>query len=252
MNTTKYLRKIITALTIVAITISVNSCSDDMDLSSVLRSNSSMTPPSASGEWKDSRDGNVYGWVRYGDTEWMTENFKYDTKVYADCNDYIDEDDWKLWATQSFNDKNRAKFGMYYSQAGAKAACPNGWRIPTDEDWQKLEQIMGMSAGDTQKRGWRGAAAGNFINLNNNPTYLKMQLGGYVTFHKYSTMESGSYQKGVYAYYWTSTPDTTKTGDCCFYRKFLYNQQGIYRESIETSNQLLNVRYVRDVIYPEN
>ena len=34
-------------------------------------------------------------------------------------------------------------FGRYYSYAEALAACPEGWRLPTEEDWMSLASALG-------------------------------------------------------------------------------------------------------------
>ncbi len=37
-------------------------------------------------------------------------------------------------------------YGNLLSYDDAVASTPEGWRLPTDEDWQKLEQALGMDA----------------------------------------------------------------------------------------------------------
>ena len=56
---------------------------------------------------------------------------------------------------------------------------------------------------------------------------------------------SGWRFKGSQAFFWTSTHDDAKAGDYYFYRKFTYNNDAIYRQSMEPAANKLSVRYVR-------
>lgn len=55
-------------------------------------------------------------------------------------------------------------YGYLYTLDGALAAVPeeDGWRLPSDEDWKKLETTLGMSAAEADKmNAWRGAGLGD-------------------------------------------------------------------------------------------
>ena len=58
------------------------SCSDDDDVPT------SLIPASDKGVYTDERDGNEYQWVRYGNLEWMAENFRYDLRDEDYCRVY--------------------------------------------------------------------------------------------------------------------------------------------------------------------
>lgn len=80
------------------------------------------------GYYKDSRDGNIYEWVRFGKQLWMSQNLNFDTSVGSWCF----EDDTL----------NCSKYGRLYSFEGAKNACPEGWQLPSDKDWDLLEKNL--------------------------------------------------------------------------------------------------------------
>ncbi len=206
------------------------SCSDE-------ETTPAKVPASASGTWTDPRDGNEYGWVRYGDTDWMTVNMKYNvegSRVYEDYD-----------SRASVTEENLDKYGRLYNYPEAMEACPEGWRIPTDEDWRKLEQRLGMSASEANGREWRGNIARNMITLKGDTCDLGLQLGGYYTDH--TIMSTSGYRfMGTYAFYWTATRDTDKDGTYYFYRKITYAKNSVYRESMEPEKQYLSVRCVRD------
>ena len=51
-----------------------------------------------------------------------------------------------------------------YSLDGALEAIPDGWRLPDDEDWMKLESVLGLSADECyQLNAWRGSSAGDLL-----------------------------------------------------------------------------------------
>lgn len=209
------------------------SCSSDDDEAAEVM-------PSLAGVFVDERDGQSYGWVRYGDTDWMTTNYKYDTG--SSCAVYLNGDEYQTALT---NAENLAAYGRLYDQQGALDACPEGWRLPTDEDWQKLEKHLGMSAGDAAKRQWRGSIAHNMMTIKGDTCALNLLLGGYYTSHTIGAT-SGYRMKSAYAFYWTSSQDTTKTGKYYFYRKLEYNRKEVFRESMEPEANKLSVRFVRD------
>jgi len=187
----------------------LSSCSSDDD------DNVAVVEPTATGTFTDERDGETYGYVRYGDLEWTTENCRYDTG--EGCNVYIDNG-------QSDDDslKHLAKYGRLYTHSAAEKAVPEGWRLPTDADWTALEQITG-----------------NYMT-----TALNLRYGGYYT---QNTVMGGSGWRfrGVYGFYWAATQDDSKDGEYYFYRKIVYNELGAQRQSQEAANQL-SVRFVRD------
>lgn len=61
---------------------------------------------------------------------------------------------------ESFNGHYSQKYGLLYTLDAARKAVPEGWRIPTDEDWKKLERALGMITSDLDRmEEWRGSAA---------------------------------------------------------------------------------------------
>ena len=77
-------------------------------------------------------------------------------------------------------------------------------------------------------------------------SYMDILMGGYYTDYT-SGGRLGWRFMSVYAYYWTATQDSGKGDGYYFARKFGYNQNGIWRHSMEKDHYQLSVRFVRDV-----
>lgn len=97
-------------------------------------------------------DGNVYKTVKIGDQVWMAENLKVTRLNDGTAISFVDKAD--LWSDQNIsvpmfcyydNDPaNIDKYGLLYNwnvQASKKLA-PKGWHVPTEDDWNKLQNFL--------------------------------------------------------------------------------------------------------------
>lgn len=212
----------------VAVLALLAACSDDDD------STASYVAPTSEGTYTDPRDGQTYKWVRYGNLDWMAENYRYYVGGLQDSV-YVDADE----------NTHLAELGRLYTPAGAQAATPDGWRLPTDEDWKQLEMTLGMSRNDADKtEQWRGNIAKSMITSNGDTTALNIRLAGYYT--PYTTMGMTGFRFiSAYGWYWSSTTDTTKGDGYTFGRKFIWNRTSVWRGSFDNKLKF-SVRYVRD------
>ena len=142
--------------------------------------------PENTGTWTDPATGEVYGWVRIGDQEWMTSNLKYGEPYYEQEYEggFVDNvgepQDVDTMEAAFDYEGDIEKNGNLYTWEQALEAAPAGWRLPTDEDWQQLEQFLGMSQGAAVLEGWRGEGVATLMRQGEGGTGLQLSLSGYV------------------------------------------------------------------------
>ncbi len=97
-------------------------------------------------------DGNCYKTVRIGSQVWFAENLR--TTRFADGTQIplITDDDEFKWCTESarcmYNNMEVYYdiFGMMYNWYAATdtcSLCPDGWHVPSDEEWKILVDYLG-------------------------------------------------------------------------------------------------------------
>ena len=117
----KWINKLLLSIVWVGL---VASCSDDDSHELPVIS------PVSTETFTDTRDDNTYNYVRIGNLEWMTENCRYRT---SDCKYYVD---YGNTGQTNPSDVYSDRYGFLYTLLDAPNAVPEGWRIPTDEDFK--------------------------------------------------------------------------------------------------------------------
>jgi uncharacterized protein (TIGR02145 family) len=103
------------------------------------------------GTFTDERDGNTYNWVRIGKQVWMAENLAYSsTGVVPSYYESKTQPFRYLYGFDSDSDadfsegqRNSQVYGVLYNWEAAKAACPQGWHLPTLAEFQQLIDYLG-------------------------------------------------------------------------------------------------------------
>jgi uncharacterized protein (TIGR02145 family) len=155
------------------------------------------------GSFTDPRDGKQYATVLIANHWWMAENLNAGTRINHD----IEQADNNSIQKYCYNDNEAYcdTFGglyqwdetMQFSAEDKQGVCPEGWHIPTDEDWMALEWAAGMGENDINLEGWRGYQ-GVFLQPEGFSGFNAL-LGGAVYAGK--TMNDCN----TFAYLWTSS-----------------------------------------------
>jgi len=190
-----------------------------------------------SGTFTDSRDGQIYRTVVIGRQRWMAENLNFATDSSA-CYDNADS--------------NCTKYGRLYNWNDAMTACPAGWRVPSDEDWDSLALAVGgqrVEDGDgdynweiagkklKSTTGWVGSVSGN----GTDDFGFSALPGGYDN-------SGGNFNNAGYGGYWWSATENGASG--AWYRYMNYNHDYVNRSSYGKTG-LCSVRCVRDFAAPQ-
>ena len=100
------------------------------------------------GSMTDPRDGIVYKTTTIGGQVWMAENLNYFDIEGAPS---AIKNDWCYWDKP----ENCESAGRLYTWTVAKRVCPEGWRLPTNEDWTAL--LTAVGADTLNPIAWKGA-----------------------------------------------------------------------------------------------
>ena len=122
------------------------------------------------------------------------------------------------------------EFGVLYTLEAALSAIPKGWRLPTEDDWLKLEKILGMSDAALEEiDSWRAVVSSNVFNKKPGEQEDFVKFGG--TYASGTFMVGTPYMnRGLYGYYWSSSE--IKQNDSTilnYFRKFSAADKRIYR-----------------------
>lgn len=132
-------------------------------------------------------------------------------------------------------------YGYLYSLEAARRAVPEGWRIPTDQDWMKLEAALGMSAQELGKLNeWRGEGCGDLLK---DKSLFEAKMAGCNSYTAGSSSSNGYNSSFIRllecAYFWTdeekeiATDTTSGEGE-----NVLYTSEGIVRQIAIFSSQI--------------
>jgi uncharacterized protein (TIGR02145 family) len=175
----------------------------------------------------DERDGNIYLILNFNEQWWMCHNLKFDIGDGSSC--YEDDEN------------NCMLKGRWYTFEAAKAACPQGYRLPSDEDWKGLELFLGMDEKDLDQRYNRNSGTiGKFLKTGGG-------LGFDADFAGLVNPNGNDSYIETKAYFWSST---TVNESSSWSRVIEETKDGIDRQII-TNSYGLSVRCVKDAIAEE-
>jgi len=175
-------------------------------------------------------DGNEYQTVEIGDQTWLKQNIK--SLHYADGTEISE-----VWSYDD-NDEFADIYGRLYTwdgamnystTEGAQGVCPDGWHVPTDDEWSALGEYLG---GDDVAGGKMKTAGTQWWQ---NPNTDATNESGF------TGIPSGEYDYNHYQYlgmYMVMWSSTETNANWCKYRALSYQDAELH-----TNNFLKNFRY---------
>jgi uncharacterized protein (TIGR02145 family) len=110
----------------------------------------------AQNQFKDSRDGNEYETISIGDQIWMADNLKFLPKVSSPTKN---SEVKPLYYVYNYSGKKTSEAiasseyknqGVLYNYAAALNACPDGYHLPSNAEWEMLASYVVDDKGGKQ------------------------------------------------------------------------------------------------------
>lgn len=162
-------------------------------------------------------DGNQYTTVTIGNQEWFAENLR--TSKYANgdgINNVIDNSTWEAtiegawchYMNDPLYENPYGKLYNWYTASDPRNACPSGWHVPTQSEWEELYVFLGgsnVAGGKMKEEGlshWDSPNTGatNESGFNGIGSEERTEWGPF-----------GNFSMHFKAFYWSSDESLTNT-----------------------------------------
>ena len=204
----------------------------------------------------DTRDGQSYSTVNINGQCWMAENLNYGTMIPTNYNPSTGSSVEKYCYNNSTSYCD-ALGGLYQwnemmnynSTAGGQGICPDGWHVPTDEEWFVMENYLDPSISNINMTGWRGSSAGvKLKNSGSGPPFNWAPGNAGTNESGFTALPGGIRTTGGSSGYnptngvfWTST----YAGGYAMEREMYYTNNGVYRGT-QYLNAGASLRCIKD------
>ncbi len=202
----------------------------------------------------DDRNDKVYQTVQIGDQVWMAENLDVGTKINGSLNG-SDNGNIEKYCYQN-NDAFCEQYGAMYNwdemmqynySESSQGVCPDGWHIPSDEEWKIMEMTLGMSREEADGVDYRGTDQGGKlkatgIELWDGPNEGATNESGFNALPAGGMDNTGVFDsEGFFTDFWTSSWDGTNP----WYRLLDADHASIFRKQ-GNKGFATSVRCVKD------
>ena len=197
--------------------------------------------------------------IRIGDQVWMAENLKVthyrngDAIPTGHSNSEWENLSTGAYAVYNGNESNADTYGYLYNWFAvddSRNIAPEGWHVPTDDEWKELEMHLGMSQSEADDTGCNGTnegskLAGNADLWNSGALENNSEFGssGFTALPGGYRSYDGSYNGMGYAgNFWSSTEGHSHDA---WDRLLRYLNSGVYRSNL-SKRRGFSVRCIRD------
>jgi uncharacterized protein (TIGR02145 family) len=191
-------------------------------------------------------EGNTYGTTLIGNQCWLKENLK--VKKYRNGTSIIEEVSNAKWATLTTgawshynnSENNNLIYGKLYNWHAVinpRGLCPQGWHVPSDDEWS----ILITSLGGESKAGGKMKVAG--IEYWKAPNYKANNESQFSGLPGGNRNETGTFSNiGINSYWWSSTEINE---NLAWFRNINYNLNNL--KKVNQGKKLgLSVRCLKD------
>ena len=201
-------------------------------------------------------DGNTYATIPIGKQVWMAENLR--ATRYRDGSIIPNVGDGSDWSESNFgarsypgnkkeNSETHGELYNWYVVSDKRKACPNGWHVPSDIEWQQLENDLGVPTSALSVKGWRGKLekAGDKLKSSYYVQGSALNRSGFsaISGGGRSGLDGLFFNLAEFSGWWSSTSDAVGKA---WYRYLLHDMSsGINRDS-ESKQSGFFIRCIRD------
>jgi len=175
----------------------------------------------ADGAFTDERDGKTYRTIKIGgDKAWMADNLNYATQGGSWCYGGVES--------------NCNQYGRLYDWKTANAVCPDGWRLPSNQEWETLIGAAGGQSAAVRlkaKNGWSDGGNGT------NDYGFAALPGGH---RRYD--DGASENIGTDGHWWTATPSGS---NFAYTRNMSHHLNNVYANYYDHTGNGVSVRCVQ-------
>jgi len=166
------------------------------------------------GEKQKEKDFTDVTTVTVGDATWMAENLSVSRFRNGDpIPEAKNDTEWKkagldgnpAWCYYNNDTENGKKYGKlynWYAVRDPRGIAPEGWHVPTDEEWTALTEQLGEKAGTEMKsKDWAGGQGTNESGFNALPGGNRNHDGSFRLINNYGVWWSATSSQGNFAWF---------------------------------------------------
>jgi len=184
------------------------------------------------GTFTDSRNGKTYKTTKIGTQTWIAQNLNYDTKGSKCYNN---------------NPENCQKYGRLYNWSAAIKACPSGWHLPSNKEWEILYRYADGTSNNNSP--YKSETAAKYLKAKSGWNYYEGISGNGTDNYEFTALpggignSNGSFSSiGNYGNWWSSSESDNSRAYNRF-KSYKHNNAGW---ETEVKSKLFSVRCVQN------